>query len=155
MTTLIAVGAAVLRPTGLSVQRIGTRSRTRVPAKPTFTGMDYQLTGQDEQRVRIAAATVPLILDGLDCLAILQQIHQSQALVPYMRLGRHYGGTLTGLVVVETLDVDEGRLHPFTGVGRVVDVEAELILLSSRSSIGAVLSTGISAALTVAKQVFA
>ncbi len=148
MTALISIGGAILKTVGLNPQRIGARSESRVPAKATFEGMDYQLTGLGEQKTRIEFATVPLVTGGLDMLAILQALHRQQAVVPYLRLGRFYAATLVGIVVVQSLDIDESRIHPFTGVGRLVHGEAELLIVSDRSANlsggGVTLSAGIS-----------
>lgn len=151
MTALISIGGAILKTVGLNPQRIGDRSESRVPGKPTFAGMDYQLTGLGEQRIRIEFATVPLVTGGLDMLAILQALHRQQGVVPYLRLGRYYAATLVGTVVVQTLDIDESRIHPFTGVGRVVSGEADLLIVSDLSAnlsgAGVTLSAGISVSL--------
>jgi phage protein U len=149
MTSLIAVGGAILRVIGLNPQKIGARSESRVPAKPTFSGMDYQLTGLGEERIRLEFATVPLVMGGLDTLEILRGIHRDQTIVPYLRLGAAYAATLQGLVVVQSLDTDEDRIHPFTGVGRLVHGEAEMILVGDASSpsVGLTIGTGLVSAL--------
>ncbi len=144
-TSLIALGAAVLEVVGLNPQKIGSRSEGRVPVKPTFSGVDHQLTGMGEETIRLEFATVPLIMGGLDTLAIIRSIHRTQAVVPYLRLGASYEATLEGLVVVKSLDVAEERLHPLTGVGRIVHGEAELVLIGEVSAIGEiVVETGLS-----------
>lgn len=143
MSGLMSIGAAVLKVVGLNPQRIGSSSESRVPAKPTFTGMDYQLTGLGEQRSRIEFATWPMVLGGLDALEILRQIHRSQAVVPFLRLQRNYAADLEGLVVVQHLDVDEERLSPFTGIGRVVHGEADLVHVAGASSFGSTTSVSL------------
>lgn len=131
MSALVAVGAAVLRTIGLNPQRLGAESESRVPGKPTFTGMDYQLTGMGEQSTRLEFATWPQVIGGMDALAVLQLQHRTQAVVPFIRLGANWLGTLQGFVVVRHLSVDEERLHPFTGIGRIVHGEAELVHVGS------------------------
>lgn len=143
MSGLMAIGGAVLRVIGLNPQRIQTRSESRVPSKATFSGMDHQLTGMGEQRTRIEFATVPLVVGGMDTLAILQAIHAAQAVVPYMRLGANWLGSLESTIVVQSLDIGEERLHPFTGVGRIVHGEAELLHVGSTA-------TGVSSGLPIA-----
>ena len=147
MTSLVAVGAAVLEVIGLNPQRIGARSEGRAPGHATFTGMDYQLTGLGEQTIRLEFATVPLVMGGLDTLEILRAIFRSQAVVPWLRLGASYAATLEGIIVVRSLDVDEERIHPFTGVGRTVHGEAELLIVGDvGASIDEVIGTGLSLA---------
>lgn len=145
-TSLIALGAAVLEVVGLNPQKIGSRSESRVPVKATFESVDHQLTGMGEKTIRLEFATVPLIMGGLDTLAVIRSIHESQTIVPYLRLGAHYAATLEGLVVVRSLDVDEERLHPLTGVGRIVHGEAELVLVGGVSGAGmdTIIGTGLS-----------
>lgn len=46
---------------------------------------------------------------------------------PFIRLGPNYLGEMMGLVVIRNLSIDEDRLHPFTGIGRRVDLSAELL----------------------------
>ena len=127
MSALVAVGGAVLQVIGLNPQRIGAESESRVPGKATFTGMDYQLTGMGERSTRLEFATWPQVIGGLDTLGMLEVQHNAQAVVPYIRLGANWLGTLQGFVVIRRLSIDEERLHPFTGVGRVVHGEAELV----------------------------
>lgn len=127
MSALVAVGAAVLRTIGLNPQRLGDESEGRVPGKATFVGMDYQITGMGERSSRLEFATWPQVIGGMDALAVLQLHHRTQAVVPYIRLGANWLGTLQGFVVVRHLAIDEERLHPFTGVGRIVHGEAELV----------------------------
>jgi phage protein U len=131
MSALVAVGAAVLRTIGLNPQRIGDESEGRAPGKATFAGMDYQLTGMGDHATRLEFATWPQVIGGMDALAILQLQHRTQAVVPYIRLGANWLGTLQGFVVVRHLATDEERLHPFTGVGRIVHGEAELLHVGS------------------------
>lgn len=144
--SLVSVGGAVLRVVGLNPQRIGSRSESRVASRPTFAGMDHQLTGMGERRVRLAFSTVPHVAGGMDTLAILRAMHQGQMVVPYLRLGKYLTASLLGLVVVQSLDIDESRLHPMTGVGRVVSGEAELILLNEASVVSAGIALGSSLA---------
>lgn len=150
MTTgLASIGGAVLEVIGLNPQKIGRRSEGRVPGKATFTGMDYQRTGLGDRHIRIEFLTHPLVMGGLDTLAILTAIHEGQDVVPWLRLGRNYAASLEGLVVVQTLDVEEGRIHPFTGVGRVVHGEAELLIVGDTASFGT-LGMAIGTGVTVA-----
>lgn len=147
MSGLMAIGAAVLKVVGLNPQRLGTRSETRVPGAATFSGMDFQLTGAGPKTSRIEFATWPAMFGGMDALAILKLIHQQQTVVPLLRLGANYAGSLEGLVVVQFLDVGEERFHPRSGVGRIVHGEAELLHVGSATSLAAgVLGTGLGAA---------
>jgi len=123
----ISVGRAQLRPTGLIARGMQTVSEGRVPGRATFSGMDYQLTGLGEKVTTIEAVTYPLVTDGLDALGWLQMHHEQQAVVNYLRLGKFYLGQLVGSVVIRNLDVAEDAPHPFTGVGRKVEVAMELV----------------------------
>ena len=127
MSALIAVGAAVLRVIGLTPQTIVTASEARAPGRATFGGMDYQLTGLDEATTTIEAETVPHVVGGLDALEWLWLHHRAQDVVNLIRLQANYLGRIDGGVVVRTLEVEEDRLHPFTGVGRRVRVTVELL----------------------------
>ncbi len=146
MTSLVSVGGAVLKVVGLNPSGIGQRSESRVPGKPTFRGMDYQLTGMGEERIRLRFITAPLIMDGLDVIEVLRLLHRQQAVVPWLRMGSGYAASVMGLVVVQSLDVDEERLHPFTGVARIVHGECEMVVVGdagaamSGVSIGATLA---------------
>lgn len=146
MTSLVSIGGAILKVVGLNPQKIGQRSESRVAGKATFAGMDYQLTGMGEERVRLAFQTAPLLMDGLDAVEVLRLLHRQQAVVPWLRMGSAYAGSVMGLVVVQSLDVDEERLHPFTGVARIVHGECEMVVVGDNSaamsgvSIGATLA---------------
>lgn len=125
---LFSIGGAVLYTIGgLNPQRIRSTSESRIPGHPVQGGMEYQKTGMGERAVTIEARTVPQVMGGLDALAVLKAHHEMQAEVPFIRLHGNYLGISGGLVVIRALDVDEERLHPFDGVGRVVDVSMELV----------------------------
>ncbi|WP_020179773.1 phage tail protein [Methylopila sp. M107] len=127
MTGLIAVGSAVLRVIGMNPQRVTTSSETRAPGKATFGGMDYQLTGVGEQTTTIEAETFPHVVGGLDALEWLTRHHEAADEVNLIRLGSNYLGLMEARVVIRTLEVDEDRIHPFTGVGRRVGCTVELL----------------------------
>lgn len=127
MSGLIAVGSAVLRVIGTNPQRVTMRSEGRVPGQPTFGGMDYQATGLGDQVTTIEAETWPLVTGGLDAIAWLQLHHERQDEVNLIRLAANYLGRLDGLVVIRELEIEEGRIHPFTGVGRRVSVVVDLL----------------------------
>lgn len=126
-TSLAAIGNAQLKVIGLNPQGFSRASESRVPGKATFTGMDYQRTGMGEKVTTVDALTFPQVIGGMDAVAWLIRHHEGQDAVPFIRLGSNYLGEVIGLVVVRNLSIDEDRLHPFTGVGRKVEVSAELL----------------------------
>lgn len=125
--TLISVGKAQLKVVGLNPKSVSHSSTGRVPGRATFSGMDYQLTGLGEKITTIEANTMPQIFGGLDALGWLIAHHESQAVVNYIRMGPNYLGTIGGSVVIRDLQIDEDAFHPFTGVGRKVDVSFDLV----------------------------
>lgn len=127
MGVSIGIGNAQLRVAGLIPQAIETTSEGRVPGRATFRGMDHQLTGLGEKVTAIEAVTLPLVTDGMDALGWLQAHHERQEVVNYIRLGSSYLGQMIGTVVVRNLDIGEDQPHPFTGVGRKVEVSCELV----------------------------
>lgn len=129
---LISIGGAILYTIGLNPQRISTSSESRVPGHAVQRGMDYQRTGLGPRSTIIDARTFPHVTGGMDAFAILKLHHEQQAVVPLIRLHGNYLGLARGEVIIETLDVDEERLHPFDGVGRMVDVTIGLINLPAR-----------------------
>lgn len=124
---LAAVGRAQLRVIGLNPQRLVTESEARFPGAPTWRGMDYQPTGLGERRFAIEARTAPHIFGGLDALDLLRAYHEAQSPQSYIRLGRSFAARRVGLVVIRNLAVTETHLHPADGMGRIVDVELDLI----------------------------
>lgn len=131
MSSLISIGAAVLKTIGLTPQRISQESEGRVPGTPVWGGMEYQTTGLGERVTTIEAITFPHVFGGLDAFARLQAHHVAQQPVNYIRLAPNWLGILQGLVIVRTLSFDEERLHPFDGVGRVVNVTIDLVHVGS------------------------
>ncbi|HEX2020265.1 MAG TPA: hypothetical protein VGO17_15125 [Aurantimonas sp.] len=127
LQTVASIGRAQLRVIGLNPQRIAVESESRVTGAPTWKGMDYQLTGRGEKRTQIEARTAPHVFGGLDALGWLIRHHQAQDVVNYIRLGSNFAATLSGAVVIRTLFYDESKLHPFDGVGRIVEVEIDLV----------------------------
>lgn len=128
MRVIASIGRAQLRvPMGLNPQRISVESESRVPGAPTWKDMDYQRTGRGEKRTRIEARTAPHVFGGLDAIGWLIAHHERQDTVNYIRLGSNFAARLGGLVVVRGLFYDEERLHPFDGVGRIIDVEIDLV----------------------------
>ncbi|MGC4409629.1 hypothetical protein D4A92_19650 [Rhizobium rosettiformans] len=132
---LISIGGAILYTVGLNPQRISYSSTARFPIHPVQAGFRTQATGVDPERVTIEAQTFPHVVGGLDSYAILRALHRSQAVVPYIRLRGNYLGESGGLCVIETIDTDEERLHPFDGVGRQVDVSLGLLMLPATSAL--------------------
>lgn len=124
---LISIGKAKLKTWGLTPQVISTSSEGRVPGHATFSGMDYQLTGLGEKVTNIEAVTHPQVMGGMDSLGWLIQQHEAQSAINFIRLGANFLGSLQGLVVIRTLEYDEESIHPFTGVGRKVEVALELL----------------------------
>ena len=131
MSALLCVGAAVLRTIGLNPQQLVNASESRVPGRPTFGGMDYQLTGLDERTTTIEAETVPHVVGGLDALGWLELQHQRQDVVSYIRMQANFLGIVEGFVVIRSLEVEEGRFHPYTGIGRRLSVSIELLHVGS------------------------
>jgi hypothetical protein len=129
MSTLVSLGRAQLRTIGLNPQRLSSQSETRLPGRATFKGMDYQATGQGERSTRLEVMTVPHILGGLDALGWLEAHHLAQDVVPYFRLEANFLGRLVGEVVIRDITVDEERLHPFTGIGRILTAELGLVFV--------------------------
>jgi phage protein U len=125
----IAIGKARLKTFGLNAQGISRSSEARVPGRPTFKGMDYQLTGLGERITQIEAITYPLVTGGLDMIGWLINQHERQDVVNYIRLGSAYLGRNNGSVTIRSLEYDEDQLHPFTGIGRKVEVSFELVHL--------------------------
>jgi len=129
---LISIGGAVLHTVGLSPQRLSHASDSRVPGHAVQAGMDYQLTGLGERSVIIDARTWPHVTGGLDSLALLRLHHETQAVVPFIRLHGNYLGLAGGMVIIQSLEADEEKLHPHDGVGRIVDVIVRLIRMPTR-----------------------
>lgn len=129
MSALVSIGGAQLRVIGLNPQHVSRSSETRLPGRATFTGMDYQKTGRGPREVYLEAMTVPHLLGGLDALGLLQAHHDRQDTVRYIRLERNYLGRNLGDVVIRELHVDEDHFHPFTGIGRTVNVEISLVFV--------------------------
>lgn len=126
---LISIGGAVLYTIGLNPQRISASSEARFPAHPTPSGLSYQKTGIGERSLTIEATTMPHVFGGMDAYGILEAHHLSQNTVPFIRLQRNYKGLSGGLCVIQTLETDEEKLHPFDGIGRQIDVSIGLLLL--------------------------
>ena len=129
MSTLVSIGSAQLKVIGLNPQRLSEQSEARFPGRPTFTGMDYQKTGVGERSTRLEVLTLPHILGGLDALGWLETQHRQQLTVPFFRLEANYLGRLLGSVVIRDVLVDEERLHPFTGRGRMLTAEVGLVFV--------------------------
>lgn len=127
---LIAIGGAILYTVGgLNPQRLSFSSEARFPAQPIPGGLSYQKTGLGEQSLTIEATTWPHVMGGLDAYAVLQAHHQSQSVVPMVRMRGNFLGLVSGLCVIQTLESDEEKMHPFDGVGRRVDVTLGLLFV--------------------------
>ncbi|MDM9647765.1 phage tail protein [Rhizobium sp. S163] len=127
---LISIGGAILYTVGgLNPQRLAFSSEARFPSHATPRGLHYQATGLGERSLSIEAKTFPHVMGGLDAYALLTAIHQSQAVVPLVRLKGNYLGLVSGLCVIQSLEADEERLHPFDGVGRQVDVTIGILMM--------------------------
>lgn len=137
----LSIGGAILYTIGLNPQRLGYSSSARFPAHPTQSGLSYQLAGPDAETMTIEAVTFPHVIGGLDAYAILKAYHRAQSIVPLIRMRGNYLGQSSGLCVIETLDADEERLHPFDGIGRQIDVTIGLIMLPQNAALPA---TGVS-----------
>ena len=129
---LISIGGALLHTIGLNPQRLSYAGDSRVPGHAVQAGMDYQLTGMGERSVIIDAKTWPHVVGGLDSLAILRMHMEMQTVVPFIRLHGNYIGISGGMVVVQSVEADEEKLHPFDGIGRIVDVFVRLIQMPTR-----------------------
>lgn len=137
---LISIGGAILYVVGLNPQRISYSSTARFPVHQVQSGIRVQATGADAERITLEATTFPHVVGGLDAYAILKAHHRQQSVVPYIRLRGNYLGEANGLCVIETVDTDEERLHPFDGVGRKVDVSLGLLLLPPTAALGGAVS---------------
>jgi phage protein U len=126
---LLSIGGALLNTIGLNPQRLSYSSEARFPAHAIPGGLRYQKTGVGAERLTVEAKTLPHVFGGLDAYAVLKAHHRSQSVVPLIRLRGNYLGEANGLCVIETLDADEERLHPFDGVGREVEVTIGLLIL--------------------------
>lgn len=127
---LISIGGAQLYTVGgLHPERVSFASEARFPAHATPSGLSYQRTGIGEQSLTIEAQTAPHVFGGLDAYAVLRAYHEIQAMVPLVRLQGAYLGLSSGLVVIQSLESDEEKIHPFTGVGRRVDVILGLLIM--------------------------
>lgn len=134
LTVLCTLGNAQFKVVGLNPQRIGTMSEARVIGQPTFGGMDYQATGLGEAHTRFEAVTYPHVIRGLDAVAWLQQYHEAQTELNYIRLRnmQTYLGRMLGRVQIRHIFIDETHLHPLDGVGRKVSVELDLVYIGSQ-----------------------
>lgn len=130
---LISIGGAILYTIGLNPQRISTASEARFPAHAIPGGLHYQATGLGERSTTIEATTYPHVMGGMDAYAILRAHHELQAMVPLIRVSGNLKGLSSGLCVIQTLEADEERLHPFDGVGRQIDVSIGLIMMPGTS----------------------
>lgn len=131
---LISIGGAVLYAIGgLNPQRISHASEARFPAKAIPTGLSYQKTGLGERAKTIEAQTMPHVMGGMDAFAVLQQHHARQNTVPFIRMSKNFLASADGYCVIQTLEYDENKIHPYDGVGRIVDVTLGLIMLTATS----------------------
>ncbi|APO76121.1 hypothetical protein AM571_CH03327 [Rhizobium etli 8C-3] len=139
---LISIGGAILYTVGgLNPQRLAFSSEARFPAHPIPAGIAYQATGLGEQSLSIEARTFPHVMGGLDAYAVLEAHHKSQSTVPVIRLKGNFMGLVSGLYVIQSLETDEEKLHPFDGVGRIVDVNIGLLKMpDSFGSSGGIIS---------------
>ena len=139
MSSLASLGSAIFKVVGLNPQRLSTMSESRVPGRPVWGGMDYQTTGLGEAHTRFEAVTYPHVIGGLDALAWLQQYHEQQKAVNYIRLSSTvtYLGRMLGRVIIRNIFVEETMLHPIDGVGRKVGVELDLVYVSAYPDAGA------------------
>ena len=115
---------------------MSSTSEARIPGHATFKGMDYQLTGMGEKVTTIEAVTHPKVFGGLDSLGWIIHHHERQDVVNYIRLGANFLGTMGGLVGIRNLDYDEDRFHPFTGVGRKLEVVFEMVHFDDAGAVG-------------------
>ena len=132
MQIIATIGKAQLRVIGLNPQRITVESEARFPGAATWKGMDYQKTGLGEKRTLMEARTAPHVFGGLDALDWLIRHHEAGDVVNYIRLGANFLGQRAGSVGIRSLSYDETKLHPFDGVGRIVEVQIDLVHLGDR-----------------------
>lgn len=131
---LISIGGAVLYTIGgLNPQRISHASEARFPAKAIPSGLAYQKTGLGERSKTIEARTMPHVMGGMDAFAMLEQHHIQQNTVPFIRMSKNFLGLADGFCVIQTLEYDEEKLHPYDGVGRIVDVTLGLLMFTAAS----------------------
>jgi phage protein U len=140
---MISIGGALLhRVGGLNPQRLSYSSEARFPGHPVQAGMDYQKTGLGERSTTIEARTWPHVMGGLDAVEILRAIHETQAEVQMIRLQANYLAIVDSVVVIQALELDEDKLHPFDGIGRIVDVRLGLLRMPQRGANAVIRSLG-------------
>ncbi|EAU40142.1 hypothetical protein FP2506_11317 [Fulvimarina pelagi HTCC2506] len=127
------IGKATLKVIGLNPESFSTEAEGRWPGAATWTGMDYQATGVGEERAVIRARTAPHLVGGLDALAWLKIHLKENRPVNFIRLGANYAGRNMGQIGVRFLSYDETKLHPHDGVGRILDVEIDLVMFGNRT----------------------
>ncbi len=131
---LISIGGAVLYTIGgLNPQRITHVSEARFPAHAIPSGLAYQKTGLGERSKTIEARTMPHVMGGMDAFALLELHHSRQDTVPFIRMSKNFLGLSDGYCVIQALEYDEDKLHPYDGVGRVIDVTLGLLMLTAPS----------------------
>jgi len=131
---LISIGGAVLYTIGgLNPQRITHASEARFPAHAIPDGLAYQKTGLGERSKTIEARTMPHVMGGMDAFALLELHHARQDTVPFIRMSKNFLGLSDGYCVIQALEYDEDKLHPYDGVGRVIDVTLGLLMLTAPS----------------------
>ncbi|RLQ88927.1 hypothetical protein [Notoacmeibacter ruber] len=131
--THCSIGKAQLKVIGLNPEIINLESEARLPGAPTWRGMDYQATGMGERRILIRARTAPHLVGGLDALDWLFVHQERQEAVNFLRLGTNYMARRIGTVGVRFVGVEETKLHPLDGRGRIVEVEIDLVVLGGRA----------------------
>ena len=134
VATLCSIGRAKLKVIGLNPESFATEAEGRFPGAPTWRGMDYQATGVGEKRTIIRARTAPHLVGSLDSLAWLERHRRENRPVNFIRLGQNYLGQLMGQVGIRYLAVEETKIHPRDGVGRIVDVEIDLVVFEGAPS---------------------
>lgn len=131
---LVSIGGAILYTIGgLNPQRISHSSEARFPGHAIPDGIAYQKTGRGERSKTIEARTMPHVFGGMDAFAMLEAHHAAQATVPFIRMGVNFLGLSDGYCVIHTLEYDEEKLHPFDGVGRMIDVTVGLLIVPTPS----------------------
>jgi phage protein U len=126
---LACIGPAILETIGFNPQGFDYKSSARWPGQGVFGGgVVYQRTGMGEERVHVRLACRPHVMGGLGEYAVLKQIHQTQQVVPFLRLGLGMVADMLGDVAVTELSHTEDKIAP-DGLGWRHEFEADLLFV--------------------------
>lgn len=129
MIPLACIGPAILEVIGFNPQGFEYRASARWPGQAVFGGgMVYQRTGLGEAVVTVRLACRPHAMGGLGQYAALQQIRETQQVVPFIRMGAGFSADVMGDVAVREISHTEEKLAP-DGLGQRHEFEAELLFV--------------------------